>query len=327
MTAAHTCPVLGLRGPFVQSYLASSPLRRRWNKRRRPNLDRAAQEHILDAGQGVRLAARLSAQTEAERGRVLLLHGWEGSHDSVYLHSLGSRLFDAGYSVARLNLRDHGGTHHLNPEPFHSARMDEVYGAVRALQQLWGDFDALVGFSLGGNFSLRLAIAAPKEQLALGQVIAVNPVMNPETTTRALDAAKLYLPYFLRKWRQTIAAKRQAWPDGPDYADLLQDRSLLAVTDKFATRYCGFASRQAYFAEYTLGAERFADLATPTTIISSADDALIPIQEVRAVATASPQLSIREHRYGGHCGYVHNWRLESWLEPELLDLLHSAPQT
>lgn len=325
MTAAPTRPVLGLRGPFVQSYLASSPLRRRLNKRRRPSLEQVAQEHILDAGDGVRLAARLSTQPTNPRGTVLLLHGWEGSHDSVYLHSLGSRLFDAGYSVARLNLRDHGGTHHLNPEPFHSARMQEVYGAVRALQELCGAFDALVGFSLGGNFSLRLAIAAQAQQLALKQVIAVNPVMNPETTTRALDSAKLYLPYFLRKWRQTIAAKRTAWPKGPDYADLLEDRSLLAVTDKFATRYCGFASRQAYFAEYTLGAERFTDLCTPTTIISSADDALIPISDIRAVAAASAQLHIREHRYGGHCGYVKNWRLESWLEPEVLELLAHPP--
>lgn len=325
MTDARPRPVMGLRGPFVQSYLASSPLRRRLNKRRRPSLDRVAQEHILDAGQGVRLAARLSAQPAAERGRVILLHGWEGSHDSVYLHSLGSRLFDAGYSVARLNLRDHGGTHHLNPEPFHSARMQEVYGAVHALQGLWGDFDALVGFSLGGNFSLRLAIAAPAQGLSLGQVIAVNPVMNPESTTRALDAAKLYLPYFLQKWRHTIEAKRQAWPQGPDYADLLQDRSLLAVTDKFATRYCGFASRQAYFSEYTLGPERFAGLQTPTTIISSTDDALIPIQEIRAVAGVSPMLRTREHRYGGHCGYVQDWRLESWLEPEIMHLLETPP--
>ena len=38
--------------------------------------------------------------------------------------------FDADYDVARLNLRDHGDSHHLNDEIFHSCRIAEVVGAV-----------------------------------------------------------------------------------------------------------------------------------------------------------------------------------------------------
>ena len=40
-----------------------------------------------------------------------------------------------GFDVVRLNLRDHGETHHLNRDLFHSCRLPEVVGAVRALQQ------------------------------------------------------------------------------------------------------------------------------------------------------------------------------------------------
>ena len=63
----------------------------------------------------------------------MLLHGWEGSSDSLYLLSLAQPLFEAGYDVARLNLRDHGDSHHLNEEIFHSCRIAEVVGAVRGL--------------------------------------------------------------------------------------------------------------------------------------------------------------------------------------------------
>ena len=63
----------------------------------------------------------------------MLLHGWEGSADSTYLLSLAQSLFAAGFEVVRLNLRDHGATHHLNRELFHSCRLPEVVGAVRAL--------------------------------------------------------------------------------------------------------------------------------------------------------------------------------------------------
>ena len=42
----------------------------------------------------------------------------------------GSSCSMRGYDVVRLNLRDHGDSHHLNPEIFHSCRIAEVVGAV-----------------------------------------------------------------------------------------------------------------------------------------------------------------------------------------------------
>ena len=63
-----------------------------------------------------------------------------------------------GFEVVRLNLRDHGATHHLNRELFHSCRLPEVVGAVRALALRFPGMPlVLAGFSLGGNFMLRVA--------------------------------------------------------------------------------------------------------------------------------------------------------------------------
>jgi predicted alpha/beta-fold hydrolase len=106
-----------------------------------------AQELLLDCGDGVRLQAFLSSATEggtaeagvpgaaagAGRRVAILLHGWEGSAEATYVLSLGSLLLSHGFDVVRLNLRDHGATHHLNREIFHSCRLPEVVGAVRAL--------------------------------------------------------------------------------------------------------------------------------------------------------------------------------------------------
>jgi len=66
---------------------------------------------------------------------VVLLHGWEGSAESLYVLSLAQLLFARHVEVVRLNLRDHGATHHLNRELFHSCRLPEVIGAVAALQR------------------------------------------------------------------------------------------------------------------------------------------------------------------------------------------------
>ena len=71
---------------------------------------------------------RASART------AVLVHGWEGNAESLYILSLAQQLFDLGFDVVRLNLRDHGDTHHLNRELFHSCRLPEVVGAVQRMQ-------------------------------------------------------------------------------------------------------------------------------------------------------------------------------------------------
>ena len=100
----------------------------------------------------------------AANGRpVVLLHGWEGSAESLYVLSLAQQLYRRGFEVVRLNLRDHGETHHLNRELFHSCRLPEVVGAVRsAAAALPRPALQLVGFSLGGNFMLRVAAQAAR---------------------------------------------------------------------------------------------------------------------------------------------------------------------
>ena len=58
----------------------------------------------------------------------------------------------------RLNLRDHGTTHHLNRELFHSCRLPEVVGAIQALARrferihetnLWGADTSVSGVGTG----------------------------------------------------------------------------------------------------------------------------------------------------------------------------------
>src|SRR5690606_40777887 len=59
---------------------------------------------------------------------AILLHGWEGSSRSAYQLTTAQRLLGLGFDVLRLNLRDHGDSHHLNRELFNSTRSPEVAG-------------------------------------------------------------------------------------------------------------------------------------------------------------------------------------------------------
>src|SRR5262245_63475377 len=170
--SAAFAPPGWLANHHVQSILPSLKMRWPLLARRARALLRCGQTQIVDCGDGVRLLGHYSSQAAAgrppARDLAILLHGWEGSADSLYVLSLGSYLFELGCDVYRLNFRDHGPSHHLNEEIFHSCRLDEVVGAVRAIQRAIPHRRlTLAGFSLGGNFALRVAARAPPAVIEL----------------------------------------------------------------------------------------------------------------------------------------------------------------
>ena len=310
-----------LRHANVQSALASFKPRN-WPRRAHP-MARAAREHVLDCGDGVRLMGLHSPQPAgvAPKGLAILIHGWEGSHDSVYLFSISCTLFEAGYNVFRLNLSDHGGTHALNEELFHSARIAEVLGAVRAIEKVDPTRPQfVVGFSLGGNFALRVGLrgaeAGVKPELSVG----ICPSINPGATLRALDAGpRLFHRYFIKKWRRTLAAKAAAWPQRYDFRNEMAMTNFVEITRRFVERYTEYGTLEKYLAAYTLPAAMLREAKAPLAIISAQDDPVVPFADFAGIEDR-PGLRFLAPKYGGHCGFVESLRLKSWAEHRVLEL-------
>ncbi|MBV8784579.1 MAG: alpha/beta fold hydrolase [Gammaproteobacteria bacterium] len=311
-------PAYWLRNPHVQSMLASTAWRARRVRRAARPLLTAARELLLDCGAGVRLQCFISAPPQARRGPVLLLHGWEGSADSFYVLSLGALLFAQGHTVARLNLRDHGATHHLNRELFHSCRLPEVVGAVAALQRVLPGPLTLIGFSLGGNFMLRVAAQARTAQLSLAQVIAVSPVLDPAETLAALQGGLPgYEYYFVRKWLRSLRLKHLAWPGSLDPEALGRLRDLKRMTAELVRAHTEYPSLDAYLEGYSITGARLAGLEVRSTIYTAQDDPIIPAGGLARLARPAA-LRLVVTRYGGHCGFFQRLRGPTWLEREII---------
>jgi hypothetical protein len=319
-------PPRWLRNRHVQSMLASTSWRRaRVLAGARPLLS-AARELLLECGAGVRLQCYLSG-APAGRAPVVLLHGWEGSADSLYTLSLAQLLYAQGFEVARLNLRDHGETHHLNRELFHSCRLPEVVGAVRALQRehFGGRAPQLVGFSLGGNFMLRVAAQAREAGLEIARVIAVSPVLDPAETLAALQRGfPGYELYFVRKWLRSLKKKQVAWPDSYDFTAIGGMRDLKTMTAELVREYTDFPALEDYLNGYAITGSRLAHLEVPSNIITSADDPIIPVGGLERLARPGC-LTVTLSRYGGHCGFFARLAGPTWLERRIVAQLGGAP--
>ena len=315
-------PPLWLRSRHLQSMLASVSVRRGAIVRRAAPLLAAQQELLLQCGGAVRLQCWRS--TGAPGGDpVVVLHGWEGSAESLYVLSLSQQLYERGFDVFRLNLRDHGETHHLNPGLFHSCRLPEVCGALRSLRRLTGRPIRLIGFSLGGNFLLRAAAEARAGDLDLHSVIAVSPVLDPHATLRALETGfRAYALYFARKWWRSLRKKQTAWPAEYDLRDLRGLYDLRRLTAELIERYTDFPSLDAYLSGYALVGSRLASLDVPALIITALDDPIIPAGDLTRLARP-PTLRIVATRRGGHCGFLERLTGPSWAERRILAELNA----
>jgi predicted alpha/beta-fold hydrolase len=326
-------PPRWLRGRHLQTILPSLPWRASRVMRRAVPLLASSEELLVDCGEGVRLQAFHSSPSK--RGRspgkrlAVLLHGWEGSADSTYLLSLGQTLFEQGCEVVRLNLRDHGVTHHLNRELFHSCRLPEVVGAVQSLARRFPELPiVLAGFSLGGNFMLRVAAHREARDLRLERVIAISPVLDPAITMRTLETGfPVYHGYFVRKWSRSLARKQLAWPDLYDFGELLRTRSLREMTRELVARHTEYPTMDDYLAGYAITGDRLTTLTAPAHVLTALDDPIIAANDLPRLARA-PRLEIVTTAYGGHCGFIEGGLAgSSWIDAAVTRLLSRPPDS
>ena len=315
-----------LRSPHLQTLLSSSPIRVARGGRELRKLGAVHEEHLVDAGGGIRLhGVHSTLPGRAPRGLALLLHGWEGSAESGYMRLTCARLLERGFDVFRLNFRDHGDTHHLNEGLFHSNRLDEVVHAVADMVQRLRVRDLVVaGYSLGGNHALRLGLRAGIAGLPLRHIAAVCPLVDPATTMSSMERApQLYDWYFRRKWRSSLVRKRALFPEQHCYDDATLALDMRSLTAWLAQRYAGFGTVEDYFDSYSIAGDRLAALPVPASVLMAQDDPVIPFDDFRQWRLP-PSAALEVTRWGGHCAFVESLSGDGFAERWVADRLGAA---
>jgi predicted alpha/beta-fold hydrolase len=322
MTSSEFRPPIYLRNKYIQSILAS------YGVGRRPDhpMHERAEEMVLTVEEGIRLLGYYSPQDgTGAKGLVIMLHGWEGSSDSAYVRSTGRFLYERGFDLFRLNFRDHGPSHHLNQGFFWASLIDEVFQAVKQAAALnAGGPVFLVGYSMGGNFALRtarLCMADPIENL--NHIVCVSPLLDPARATAAIDRSGLIKRHFLNKWRRSLEKKQSLFPDKYDFRDILRLNSIMDITEALIARYGHYENAWDYFRRYTVADGDLMDIRIPTTIITSRDDPVIPVEDFYKLRL-NDDTRLIIHSYGGHSGFVENLAGRRWYENEIFNIFSAA---
>ncbi len=270
----------------------------------------------------------LSLKAKSKQHTVILLHGWEGSNESGYILRTTQTLLKHDLNVIRLNFRDHGDHHHLNQQPFNSARLFEVKEAISLIlnRYRYESFD-LIGFSLGGNFAIRLASEHDLE-FKPKHLISICPPIDPLRTSYDIEEGWfVYHNYFVKKWHRSLKQKLRYYPELVDSIDDLYKHpykqskpTLNELNDIFVPKYTGYDEVETYFNAYKIDQHIIDKIECLSCIIYAEDDPIIQAEQFEAIEETKT-VYIRKEKYGGHCAFISDLKMNSWLDAFIIDFL------
>ncbi|MEP4053187.1 MAG: alpha/beta fold hydrolase [Litorimonas sp.] len=314
-------PPFLMRNQLVQTILASMKFRKRGSN---PMID-AGEDTVLECEDGARLKGNYSHHPD-NKALVIFLHGWEGSQDSTYVVTAGQRVYERGASVFRLNYRDHGDSHHLNEGLFYSTLFNEVFDAVKqAAKRAEGVPVYIVGFSLGGNFALRIARSLRDLSIQnLQHIFAISPVIDPWGAAPLVDTNPLYQHYFLKKWTRSLRKKQKLYPHLYDFKEILSQRTVLGITEKLLPAYSDFPDMKSYFDSYRVDRWDLENCPVPISLIMAADDGMIPVGDLLGLKLNHRARRII-HPHGGHNGFFQSLKGPTWYDDYIQQVMEKDP--
>jgi predicted alpha/beta-fold hydrolase len=200
-----------------------------------------------------------------------------------------------------------------------------VTGAVRALAARFAGLPMmLVGFSLGGNFFLRVAAEPGIAACGIRRVVAVSPVLDPARTLLALERGlPLYRRYFVWKWTRSLRLKQAAWRGEHDFEAVIRHADLRRMTAELVRGHTTYAGIEEYLEGYAITGARLSTLAIPSVILIADDDPIIPVEDLSRLAP-NPLLRVVRTRHGGHTGFLQSWRGGSWANAFVMEELAAS---
>lgn len=242
----------------------------------------------------------------AGHGRVAVLsHGLEGASRQGYIRGMADALQQAGWDVLAWNFRGCSGEPNRHLRFYHSGETADL-GAVVEHAAAAYPVVALVGFSLGGNVTLKY-LGEGRMPGVVRAAAVVSVPLDLASSAHCLDhrwANRIYLLRFLRTMRMKIAAKSRQFPGRLDVAGLEAVASFREFDGRYTAPLHGFADAEDYWARCS-ARPLLPEIRIPTLVLNAANDPFLapecfPVKE----AAANPALYLEVPESGGHVGFL-----------------------
>lgn len=256
---------------------------------------------------------------------AIISHGLEGNTERPYIKGMAKALFDAGMDVLTWNYRGCSEEMNRRLRFYHSGATDDLDCIVRhALQQGYTEI-SLVGFSLGGNITLKYL--GEKQAFAeIKKAIVFSVPMDLATSCEKISKPSnwIYANRFLKSLKRKILIKASRI-EGLSTEGLHRIKSLKQFDDRYTAPLHGFADANDYYQRCS-SVHFVSSIAIPTLIINTSNDPFLSEGCFpRELLRNHPFVSLEVHARGGHVGFAQfNKKGLYWSEQRAVEFISVA---
>lgn len=237
------------------------------------------------------------------------------------MQSMAWNVLQAGYTVHRVNIRGCGGTEGWCQTLYHAGLTSDLRAYLESIRGQ-GPI-TLVGYSLGGNVSLKLA--GESGTGLLHSVAAVSTPLDLAACVEALGKPSnyLYQQRFVSRMRDRLAERRRLQPKAftPIFAQTDVDaiRTVFEFDDRITAPHFGFGDARNYYK--TQSSQNFlASIGVPALLLTAQDDPLVPYAVYGHPAIKeNPWIQLLAPKHGGHVAFLARRAPRFWADEAILE--------
>jgi predicted alpha/beta-fold hydrolase len=241
---------------------------------------------------------------------AILSHGLEGDSSRPYILGMVRELNAHGWDALAWNYRGCSGETNQQLRFYHSGATDDLDLIIKhALQAGQYTSLALIGFSLGGNLTLKYLGEKGKNlapQIKRAVVFSVPLDLQACSTKLSEPGNVIYHRRFLKSLRQKVATKALHMPERLSLEAYRNVKTLQDFDEYYTAPLHGFRGAVDYY--HRCSAKNFlSTIVIPTLIVNAQNDPFLPAEcFAEDLVKDLPQVFLEIPEKGGHCGFFSN---------------------
>jgi uncharacterized protein len=243
--------------------------------------------------------------TQGAEKAVILLHGLEGNALRPYITGMGKAFFEQGYDVIAWNFRGCGTEMNRQLRFYHSGATDDLHTVIEHVSKKGYHEINLVGFSLGGNVTLKYAGEQRVLPAPVKRAIAFSVPMDLHTSCEKISepANRIYANRFLKSLKEKIIRKASSRKE-IDVNGIEAINTLIAFDDRYTAPLHGYDNARHYYQQCS--SVHFVEhIKIPTLIVNAKNDPFLsPGCYPHELLKNHPFVQFESPQKGGHVGFA-----------------------
>lgn len=254
---------------------------------------------------------------------LIISHGLEGNSRRPYMLGMANIFFSNDWDVLCWNYRGCSGEMNIRPVFYHSGATDDLETVISHASEGYTEI-CLVGFSLGGNLTLKYLGEHHRSRYRISKAVAISVPLDLSASSDKIGEREnsLYTKRFLKTLKSKVLLKSRLFPKEIDVRGLERIRLLREFDDIYTGPLHGFDGADDYYSQCS-SLNFLSKISAKVLILNARNDPFLSgtcYPEELGFQLSQVYMEFPDH--GGHVGFTpRKWKEMYWSEKRALEFL------